>query len=141
MISPQEHREGTRRSGLNSVTDNNLTSRTHHLYYTFCSQIAGDVHPYTVNSFTPQAVGPRYYACEEPWVRFKCCEEQTWIQNEFQRLIMKSGPTSEAKAKAFLGLNGLIGYLRRANRCRRYDDLNESGRYVIDEAGDKPLSR
>jgi hypothetical protein len=32
-------------------------------------------------------------------------------------------------------------YLRSPNRRWRYDDLNKSGRHVIDEAGDKPLAR
>src|SRR5271165_3282372 len=31
--------------------------------------------------------------------------------------------------------------LRSTDRCWRYDDFNESGRHVIDEAGDKPRSR
>src|SRR5277367_3634317 len=31
--------------------------------------------------------------------------------------------------------------LRSTNRRRRHDYLNQSGRHVIDEAGDKPLAR
>jgi hypothetical protein len=32
-------------------------------------------------------------------------------------------------------------YLRTTNPRWRYDDLNKSGRHVIDKAGDEPLSR
>jgi hypothetical protein len=34
-----------------------------------------------------------------------------------------------------------MGCLRSANRRRRNDDRNESGRHVIDKAGDKPAGR